>query len=108
MEIICVPAIVSITYALIEIYKKIVKGKEKWLKFIPLIAMIIGGILGVVIFFVLPQIIVANTWYIALIVGFASGLSSVGCNQTFKQLKKLGVDVKEVEQPKDDNESEKK
>ena len=98
MEIICVPAIVSITYALIEAYKKwVAKGREKWLAFVPLIALIIGGVLGVVIFYIAPQIIIANSWYMALIVGLCSGLSATGTNQVFKQLKKVGVKVKEVE-----------
>lgn len=96
MEIICVPAIVSITYALIEAYKKwIAKGREKWLAVIPIIALLLGGILGVAIFFIEPTIIIANTWYMALIVGMASGLSAVGGNQVFKQLKKVGIAVKE-------------
>lgn len=104
MEIICVPAIVSITYALIEAYKKwIAKGREKWLAFIPLIALVIGGILGVAIFYIAPQIIIASNVWWALVVGLCSGLSATGTNQIFKQLKKLGVEVKETEQPKDDN-----
>lgn len=96
MEIISVPAIVSITYALIEAYKKwIAKGREKFLAVIPIIALILGGILGVAVFFIEPSIIVANTWYMALIVGMASGLSAVGGHQAFKQLKKIGVEVKD-------------
>lgn len=97
MEIICVPAIVSITYALIELYKKwLAKGREKWLSFIPLIALGIGGILGVAIFYLMPQIIIAPDVWWALIVGLCSGLSATGTNQIFKQLSKLGIEVKEV------------
>ena len=101
MEIICVPAIVSITYALIEAYKKwLAKGRDKWLAFIPLVSLIIGGILGVAIFYIEPSIIIApNVWW-ALVVGLCSGLSATGTNQIFKQLKKIGIEVKE---PKDDD-----
>ena len=103
MEIICVPAIVSIVYAIIEAYKKwIAKGRQKWLAVIPLIAMIIGGILGVAIFYIAPQIIIASNVWWALIVGLASGLSAVGSNQIFKQLRKIGIEVKESEQKNDD------
>ena len=103
MEIICVPAIVAITYIVIEVYKKwIALGKEKWLNFIPLIALIIGGILGVVIFYVAPQIIIAENVWLALVVGLCSGLSATGTNQIFKQLEKYGIQVKEVEQKSND------
>lgn len=96
MEIICVPAIVSITYALIELYKKwIAKGRKKYLAFIPLVALILGGILGVAIFYIEPSLIIANDVWWALIVGLASGLSATGTNQVFKQLKKVGIEVKE-------------
>lgn len=103
MEIICVPAIVAITYILIEIYKKwIANGREKWLNFIPILSLIIGGILGVVIFYVAPHIIVAENVWLALVVGLCSGLSATGTNQIFKQLEKYGIQVKEVENKNND------
>lgn len=102
MEIICVPLIVSAVYGIVELYKLIVKNKkDTWLKLIPVIALVVGGLLGVALFLVAPQLIVADTIWVALIVGMASGLSATGTNQVFKQLKKIGVEVKEVE--KDDN-----
>ena len=104
MEIICVPAIVAIVYVLIEAYKKLIaKGNEKWLNFIPLIATVLGGILGVTLFYVAPQIIIASDVWVALIVGLCSGLSSTGANQIFKQLEKFGIIVKEVEHKDDDD-----
>lgn len=110
MEIICVPAIVSVTYALIEIYKKIIdksSKKDMLLKLIPLFAMIIGGILGVVVFYVAPQIIIANNVWFALIVGLCSGLSATGTNQLWRQLKKIGIKVKNIEEEKNENNSDK-
>lgn len=105
MEIICVPVIVAIVYVLIEAYKKwIAKGREKWVSVIPLIATVLGGILGVVLFYIAPQIIIASNVWLALVVGLCSGLSATGTNQIFKQLEKYGINVKEVEKPenKDD------
>lgn len=99
MEIICVPAIVAVVYVVIEFYKKwLANGREKWLNVIPLIALIIGGILGVAIFYIAPQIILAENVWLALVIGLCSGLSATGTNQIFKQLEKYGIKVKEVEQ----------
>ena len=98
MEIICVPFIVSAVYGLVETYKLIVKNKKDfWLKLIPVIALVIGGILGIAMFLIAPQFIVADNIWFALIVGMCSGLSATGTNQIFKQLKKVGVEVKEAE-----------
>lgn len=106
MEIICVPAIVAVVYVLIEAYKKIIaKGREKWLNFVPLIATVLGGIFGVAIFYIAPQIIIASNVWVALVVGLCSGLSATGTNQIFKQLEKFGITVKEPEDAGDkDNE----
>ena len=106
MEIICVPFIVSAVYGLVETYKLIVKNKKDfWLKLIPVIALVIGGLLGIAMFLIAPQFIVADNIWFALIVGMASGLSAVGGNQIFKQLNKIGVEVKEAEQ-EEENENE--
>lgn len=103
MEIICVPAIVAIVYVVIEAYKKwIANGREKWLNFIPILALILGGILGIAIFYLVPQFIIAENVWLALIVGLCSGLSATGTNQIFKQLEKYGIQVKEVEQKDND------
>lgn len=102
MEIICVPLIVSAVYGIIELYKIVVKNqKDIWLKIIPVIALVIGGLLGVALFFIAPQLIVADSIWFALIVGMCSGLSATGTNQVFKQLTKIGIEVKE--EKKNDN-----
>ena len=103
MEIICVPVIVAIVYVVIEAYKKwIANGREKWLNFIPILALILGGILGVAVFYIAPHIILADNVWLALVVGLCSGLSATGTNQIFKQLEKYGIQVKEVEQKNND------
>lgn len=98
LEIICVPVIVSLVFVLMEIYKKLIaKENEKLIRIIPLIACAVGIVLGIVCFYVLPSIISAPNVWIAILIGGASGLSATGCNQIFKQLKKFGIEVKEVE-----------
>lgn len=106
MEIICVPAIVTIVYVLVEIYKKwIAKGREKWVNVIPVISAVLGGGLGVLLFFVAPEIIVATNWGMAILVGVASGLSATGANQIFKQLQKYGIEVKEPHEAEKDEDN---
>ena len=99
-EIVCVPIIVAIIYALMSIYKTyIAKDNEKLIRFIPLIGGGIGLILGIIFYFAFPQLIVATNVGTAILVGLASGLSATGCDQIFKQLTKYGINVKkEVEQ----------
>ena len=98
LEIICVPVIVSLVFALMELYKKyIAKGNEKLIRIIPIIACICGIIAGIICYFAFPSLIAATNLFTAILVGGASGLSATGCNQIFKQLNKYGIDVKEVD-----------
>lgn len=103
MEIVCVPTIVMAVYTIMELYKKIAqktKAKEVLYKIIPLIALLIGGAFGVILFYLAPNFITALNVWVALITGACSGLSAVGCNQIFKQLKKAGVEVLEIDTSK--------
>lgn len=96
LEIICVPAIVAVVFLLMEVYKKFVaKGREKYLTLIPIIAGVLGMAFGIVFFIVFPSIMRTTNLGYAIVLGLFSGLSSTGCNQIFKQLKKLGIEVKQ-------------
>lgn len=88
IEIAAVPVIVTAVYWAINLYKKVTKEQEKFLKFIPLIAAGLGVILGVVAYFAMPEIIPADN--VAILIGGASGLAATGTNQVFKQLSKKG------------------
>ena len=104
LEIICVPAIVSLVFSIMEIYKKfIAKDNETLIRIIPIIGCVLGVVLGIICFYALPWIIAATNVWTAILIGGASGLSATGCNQIFKQLSKFGVDVKEPEQETKDN-----
>ena len=92
LELISVPAIVTVVYALIEIIKKCVGHNEKFKRLIPLIATAIGAICGVVCFFALPSIIPASNVVVAIVIGGASGLTATGTNQIIKQLGKKDGD----------------
>lgn len=104
LEIVCVPAIVSLVFSLMAIYKKfIAKDKETLIRIIPIIGCVIGIIAGIICFYACPVIIAATNIWTAILIGGASGLSATGCNQIFKQLSKFGIDVKEN---KEDNKNE--
>lgn len=84
-EFIAFPAIVVICYLAGFICKTI--GNEKLDKFIPIICGVLGAILGVVVYFTIPNFIPAENWLIALDIGIVSGLSATGINQIARQLK---------------------
>ena len=55
-------------------------------EFIPVIVGVVGGILGIVGMYTMPDFPV-NDILNAIAVGIASGLASTGCNQIVKQLR---------------------
>ena len=86
-----VPIIVAIVYGVIDFLKYFVfSGNETFKKYIPVISTAIGGVSGIVAYFVCPEIVPVATWYGSILIGCASGLSAVGVNQIKKQIKKGG------------------
>ena len=83
-----VPLIVSIVYGCIDLYKQITNGKEQYMKLIPIIAALLGALIGVIAFYAYPSVLMAENIGQALIMGGASGLSATGANQIIKQLQK--------------------
>lgn len=88
LSLISVPAIATAVYLLIEVLKKAVNNNEKVLRFVPLIALGLGAIGGVICYYFIPSTIPANNVVVAIIIGAASGLSATGTNQIIKQLTK--------------------
>lgn len=87
MDFASVPIIVVCCYMAAELYKQIFKKKQEAYRFIPVLTAICGGILGVVIFYTNPEMILnAQSVWIALGVGIVSGVSATGTNQIIKQL----------------------
>lgn len=85
---ITVPVIVSVVYALIGVITKATNESEKFKRFIPLLALIFGAVLGGVLFVFEPSLIGANNAVVAIFIGAASGLAATGTDQIFKQLGK--------------------
>lgn len=88
-SIITIGIISAAVYAIIECLKLLwLNDREDLKKYIPIIAAVIGGVLGLATYFVRPDVLPSPTWYGAIITGLASGLSAVGINQIPKQLGK--------------------
>ncbi|HKL73659.1 MAG TPA: phage holin family protein [Clostridia bacterium] len=88
---ISVPTITIIVYWIITIIKIAVKNNENFLRFIPLIACVMGAIFGAVAYFGVPNILPTDNIIVAIVLGGASGLSATGTNQIFKQLGKYNL-----------------
>jgi hypothetical protein len=82
-----VPAVAAAVYGIIEFLKYFVfTDNEKFRKYIPVIASLIGGAISVVTYLVSPDLVPVGSWFSALTMGLASGLSAVGVNQIKKQI----------------------
>lgn len=88
IEFATIPAIAAIVYTIIDITKTAVGGTEKFSRFIPLVACVLGAIIGVVCFYCVPGVMETSNILVAIVLGAASGLSATGTNQVVKQLVK--------------------
>ncbi len=86
IELISVPVIATIVYWLINAIKYAVKENETFKRFIPLVAVGLGSICGLIAYYAIPGYIVADNVFVAIVIGGASGLSATGTNQIIKQL----------------------
>lgn len=90
-----VPIIVVCCYVLGELYKLVFRKKTQAYKFIPITMCVIGGILGIIMFYTEPTMIFdADNAWVALGIGMVSGVSATGTNQIVKQLFKNTNDTK--------------
>ncbi len=65
------------------------KKKTELYRYIPILLSILGGMLGLCIYFTNPEMIFdAENMWIALGIGMVSGVSATGANQIIKQLYK--------------------
>lgn len=82
-EIVSIPAIVTVVYAVMEMLKNTI-ANEKFNRFIPLCAVLFGAMLGVISFYVYPSVIPADNIIVALFIGGASGWAATGVYETGK------------------------
>lgn len=76
-----IPSIIVICYLIAQG----VKTTNLDNKYIPIICGVLGGILGSVAMFVVPDFPAADV-FTAIAIGIVSGLSATGINQIYKQL----------------------
>ncbi len=85
MELLTMPAFVTITYLLCELYEWWASDKgDKAIDFIPVLSGIIGLLLGILSFYITPDFIGADNVFIAAAIGISSGLAAVGVDQIKK------------------------
>ena len=86
MDFTGIPIIIVFCYMIGEVYKMIFK-KKKYHNYIPTIMLIVGGILGIVIYLTEPHLIKnCDSIWTALMMGIISGACSTGANQIIKQI----------------------
>jgi hypothetical protein len=88
LNLISVPAIATAVYLIIEVLKKAFNNNEKFLRIIPLLALFLGAVSGIICYYFIPDILPAGNLVVSAIIGAASGLASTGSNQIVKQLTK--------------------
>lgn len=87
LEIISVPVIAGIVYFVMAVYKILVKDAPAiWTSLIPVWAAVLGIALGLVAYFLVPEVMPAENALVAVLVGLASGLGAVGIHQVGKQI----------------------
>lgn len=89
MEIVTIPVITILCYLLGEFFKLVVFRKKKRYKYIPVIVGGLGGVLGLIIYYVSPELLLGSTNpFVAIAIGIISGLASTGTNELVKQIVK--------------------
>ncbi len=86
IENMSVPIIVGVVYGAVELIKKVTNNNEKVLTFMPLLALFLGTMSGIIAFYGFIGVISAQNIWTAIVIGGASGLSATGANQIIKQL----------------------
>lgn len=89
MEYSGIPAIIIICYLIGEIFKLLILKKKSKYKYIPIIVGTSGGLIGLLTFYVSPELLMnVESPIISIMMGIISGFASCGSDQVIKQLLK--------------------
>lgn len=83
MDLISIPTIMVISYLITEIFKLFIKKK-----YLPVVAGASGLILGIISFYLVPELIGNTNLLTSIAIGIVSGLAATGSNQILKQTRK--------------------
>ena len=84
------PFIVMTIYILVEILKiTVLKKRPKYKAALPIVCAVLGSMIAVALFYLVPDAIEANNVISAISNGAFSGFATTGCNQIYKQMKKF-------------------
>lgn len=86
MEFTSIPVIVLLCYLIGEIYKVLFKSKEDLYKLIPIFVTLLGGLVGLMMYYVEPSFLKVDSIVSALEIGLISGAASTGMHQMVKQI----------------------
>ena len=82
MDFTSVPIIVVCCYIVGALSTGLFKNKQETYKLIPILVAIVGGLLGLLIYYTSPEMMLnADNEWIALGIGIVSGASATGTNQ---------------------------
>ena len=87
MQYLGIPSIIIICYLIGEISKLLLLKKKKNYKYIPIIVGISGGILGLISYYISPNIVLnVKEPIIAISLGIVSGLASTGSHEMINKI----------------------
>ena len=87
MQYLGIPSIIIICYLIGEISKLLILKKKKNYKYIPIIVGISGGILGLISYYISPEIVLnVKEPLIAISLGIVSGLASTGSHEMINKI----------------------
>ena len=89
LDVATMPFIIFSVYIVTQILKTYVFKSDEQRKGLPIIAGIIGGMIGIILFIFMPETTNFSDIINAATDGMASGFAAVGCNQVYKQFKKF-------------------
>lgn len=96
MNYIGIPSIIIICYLIGEILKLLILKKKKNYKYVPIIVGTFGGLLGILTYYISPNIILnVEDPIIAISLGIVSGLASTG---SYEVITKLLHKIKNMEE----------
>lgn len=99
MELVTAPVILMIVLGFVSALKAGLKKYQGFLNFIPLIAGVFGAVLGIIAFYVVPNIVPVDDVFNAILMGLFSGFSAIGSSEIVVNMKSF-VESKKLEKEK--------